>query len=73
MKRIFGFLIGAFVGATLGAAAALLLAPESGSALRGRLTQRSQGWLGEIQSATATRRAEMENHWRELMGEVELP
>ncbi len=73
MKKIFGFVIGAFVGGAIGALTALLLAPESGPALRGRLTQRSQGWLGEIQSATASRRQEMENHWRELMGEVELP
>ncbi|NCP86903.1 MAG: hypothetical protein CO094_04065 [Anaerolineae bacterium CG_4_9_14_3_um_filter_57_17] len=73
MKRIFGFLIGTFVGGLFGAATALLLAPESGSSLRGRLSQRGQGWVGEIQSAASSRRVEMENHWKALMGETELP
>ncbi|HCB01263.1 MAG TPA: YtxH domain-containing protein, partial [Anaerolineae bacterium] len=39
MRRMFGFLIGTFVGALVGSVIALLLAPESGESLRNQLRQ----------------------------------
>jgi len=67
MKRAFSFVIGAFAGGLVGAAAALLLAPESGPALRRRLNNLGSGWVQEIQSAAASRRADMESQWKALM------
>ena len=40
MRRMFGFLIGIFVGGLVGSVIALLLAPESGENLRTELRER---------------------------------
>ncbi len=61
MRRMFGFLIGIFVGSCVGATLALLLAPESGENLRGQLRARSTGFTDEIRHATETRRKELED------------
>ena len=61
MRRMFGFLIGVFVGSLVGATLALLLAPESGEQLRGELRSRSSGFVGEIKSAAETRRKQLED------------
>jgi len=61
MRRMFGFLIGIFVGWLVGATIALLLAPESGEKLRGELRARSNNFMGEIQSAAETRRKQLED------------
>ena len=61
MRRMFGFLIGIFVGGLVGSTIALLLAPESGEKLRGELRSRSTGFFGEIQSAAETRRRQLED------------
>src|SRR5690349_17071716 len=37
MRRMFGFLIGIFVGGVVGSTIALLMAPESGERLRGEI------------------------------------
>ena len=60
MRRIFGFLIGIFVGWLVGAIAALLLAPLAGEELRDEIRARSTGFLGEIKGAAETRRAQLE-------------
>jgi len=61
MRRMFGFLIGTFVGSLVGATIALLLAPESGERLRGELRSRSSNFTGEIKSAAEARRKQLED------------
>ncbi len=61
MRRIFGFLIGIFVGWLVGGTIALLLAPQTGEGLRGDIRSRSTGYLDEIKSAAELRRAQLEN------------
>ena len=66
MRRIFGFLIGIFVGWLFGSTIAILLAPASGEELRARLRGRTSDFFDEIRFATDTRRAELEQHLAEL-------
>jgi gas vesicle protein len=66
MRRIFGFLIGLFVGWLFGSTIAVLMAPESGEDLRSRLRGRASGFLDEIRFAADVRRAELERHLAEL-------
>jgi gas vesicle protein len=61
MRRMFGFLIGIFVGWLVGSTLALLLAPKSGEKLRGELRARSTNFMGEIQSAAEMRRKQLED------------
>ena len=61
MRKMFGFLIGVFVGWLVGATLALLLAPETGEELRGEIRSRSANFLGEIQSAADMRRKQLED------------
>jgi gas vesicle protein len=61
MRRMFGFLIGIFVGWLVGSTIALLLAPESGEKLRGELRARSSNFMGEIKSAADMRRQQLED------------
>lgn len=61
MRRMFGFLIGMFVGWLVGGTIALLLAPASGDEFRGQLRSRSSGFVGEIQSAAGLRRKQLED------------
>jgi hypothetical protein len=61
MRRMFGFLIGVFVGWLVGSTLALLLAPASGEKLRGELRSRSTSFMGEIQSAAEVRRKQLED------------
>lgn len=59
MRRMFGFLIGIFVGGLVGAVVALLLAPESGEQLRGQLRSRGQNFLNDIRHSADARRIEL--------------
>ena len=61
MRRLFGFLIGIFVGWLVGSMIALLLAPESGEDLRGQLRSRSSNFMGEVKTAAETRRKQLED------------
>ncbi len=61
MRRVFGFLIGIFVGWMAGSTIALLLAPESGEKLRGELRSRSGGFVDEVKSAADARRKQLED------------
>ncbi len=61
MRRMFGFMIGIFVGWLVGSTLALLMAPESGEKLRGQLRARSNNFFGEIRSAADTRRKQLED------------
>ncbi|MCQ3937667.1 MAG: hypothetical protein DPW18_11560 [Chloroflexi bacterium] len=59
MRRMFGFLMGIFVGGLVGAVVALLLAPESGETLRGQLRERGQNFLNDIRHSADARRIEL--------------
>jgi len=61
MRKMFGFLIGVFVGALVGSTIALLLAPESGDELRAELRERGQNFVGEIRHAADSRRIELKD------------
>lgn len=61
MRKMFGFLIGVFVGGLVGSTIALLLAPDSGDELRTQLRDRGQAFMGEIQQAADTRRIELKD------------
>ena len=64
MTKFFGFLAGLMCGAIVGAVAALLLTPESGSQLRSAAQQRFDELRAEGRKAAEQRRSE-------LMGEFE--
>ncbi len=70
MRRMFGFLIGIFVGWTVGSTIALLLAPESGEKLRGELRQRGSSFFGEVKNAAEARRIELEHKLEELRAPI---
>jgi gas vesicle protein len=59
MNKLFGFLAGAMCGAIVGAVAALLLTPESGSQIRSEARQRFDELLAEGRKAAAKRRSEL--------------
>jgi len=59
MRRMFGFLMGIFVGGLVGASVALLLAPESGDNLRGQLRDRGQTFMNDIRHSADVRRIEL--------------
>lgn len=61
MRKMFGFLIGVFVGGLVGSTIALLLTPESGDELRSELRERGQNFMGEIRQAADTRRIELKD------------
>jgi len=59
MRRMFGFLIGVTVGGLVGSTIALLMAPDSGDALRSRLRERGQNFFYEVRHAADERRIEL--------------
>ena len=61
MRRMFGFLIGIFVGALVGSTVALLMAPESGEDLRGMLRARSDNFVSDVRNAADSRRIELQS------------
>jgi gas vesicle protein len=72
MRRMFGFLIGTFVGALVGSVIALLLAPESGESLRNQLRQRGQGFMDDIRHSADSRRIELRNRLESLKSPREM-
>jgi len=61
MQRFLSFLIGASVGALVGATAAILLAPSSGEELRIQIRDRAGYMRDEVKRAADERRAELEH------------
>jgi len=61
MRRMFGFMIGIFVGALVGSTITLLLAPGSGEELRGAIRDRGAGFMSDVRSAADDRRIELRN------------
>ncbi len=66
MRRVFGFMIGIMIGGLVGSTVALLLAPESGEALRNELRTRSEGLVADVRHAAETRRIELTNRLESL-------
>jgi len=60
MRKLVSFLAGLLAGAVVGAAAAILLAPYSGTELQDRTRTRVQALIEEGKRAAAARRAELE-------------
>lgn len=60
MKGVTSFLSGLILGGLVGAALAILVAPESGDELRGQIRQRVDTIQAEITRAANERRAELE-------------
>ena len=60
MRRAFGFFIGTLIGGIIGAAAALLFAPSTGTELRFQINDRAQGLVGNIRQAASTKRIELQ-------------
>jgi len=56
---MFGFLIGISVGGLVGSSIALLMAPDTGEALRGQLRERGQNFFSDIRHAADERRIEL--------------
>lgn len=60
MRKFLSFLVGAALGGLVGASAAMLLAPLSGSDLRGQLHERTLRVQEEVKAAAMNRRIELE-------------
>jgi len=60
MRRFMSFLSGAFLGALVGAVAALLLAPSSGEDLQLRARERLFSLRDEVRDAYSARKAQLE-------------
>ncbi len=71
MRRMFGFLIGVFTGALLGATLALLLAPDSGEGLRGQLRERGQLFFNDVRQTADARRIELRGRLASLQASNE--
>ncbi|NLF50843.1 MAG: hypothetical protein GX577_06870 [Leptolinea sp.] len=66
MRKIFGFILGAFTGGLLGAAAALLLTPVTGDELRQQVFDRVNFVQKELADARDQKRAELESQLQAL-------
>lgn len=60
MRSFINFLEGFLLGALIGAAVAVLLAPFSGDELRLRMKEEAERIQGEVKKAASERRAELE-------------
>jgi gas vesicle protein len=66
MNRLSSFLFGAILGGTIGAVAAVLLAPSSGEQLRSNIVTRADQIRSDVAHAAAERRAELERQLSSL-------
>lgn len=66
MNKFLSFLSGALLGATIGAAIALLLTPASGEDLRAQIEERRNYIEAEVRKAAEEKRAELENQLAHL-------
>lgn len=66
MRRFTNFVLGAFWGALIGAALAILLAPSSGDELRENAVERVRSLRTEMDQAYAARRQQLEDELEAL-------
>jgi gas vesicle protein len=66
MKKAISFLSGAILGAMVGAAVAILLAPAPGDVLQQRIQGRIEAIQGEVRQASQERRRELEQQLANL-------
>jgi gas vesicle protein len=66
MRRALSFFIGTTIGALIGSAIALLLAPSSGLELRAQISDRSQSFATDIRQAANTKRIELQERLENL-------
>ncbi len=66
MRRLTNFIFGVIIGAFVGAATAILLAPSSGDDLRIEMRDRFKSLWDELQDAAQERRTEMESQLAEM-------
>ncbi len=69
MRQVFGFMMGIMVGAMVGSTVALLLAPDSGEALRDQLRARGENLAADLRHAAEARRIELTNRLENLQQE----
>ena len=72
MRRMFGFLIGIFVGALVGSNVALLMAPEAGEKMRSEIRERGQNFMGTIRNTADSRRIELRHRLDTLRAPREM-
>jgi gas vesicle protein len=72
MRRMFGFLIGVFVGGVVGSSIALLMAPESGENLRLQIRNRGQSLANDIRHSADVRRIELRNRLETMRAPREM-
>ena len=74
MRRMFNFLLGAGIGALVGATVAILLAPNSGEDLRAEVQARFSRFRDELQDAAKQRRDELEHQLERMrLPQEEIP
>lgn len=66
MQKTLSFLAGIFCGLIVGAVAALLLAPESGTDLRAQTREWLDNAMAEARQAAATKRTELTDQFAAL-------
>jgi gas vesicle protein len=66
MRRALNFILGATLGALVGATVAILMAPRSGEDLRDEISDRFGRFKDELQEAATDRRAELERQLKSL-------
>lgn len=66
MRKLLNFLFGFMLGVLIGAAVAMLLAPEAGETTRGQIQLRIQEVIDEGKRAAADRQAELESELAQL-------
>ena len=66
MNKFFSFFAGIFCGAVVGAAAALLLAPESGQELRADMVARWEDALSEARHAMEQTRSDLQAQFEQM-------
>jgi gas vesicle protein len=66
MRRGINFVLGAMLGALVGASVAILMAPSSGEDLREEISGRFGRFVDEVQEAAEDRRAELERQLKNL-------
>lgn len=69
MKTFWNFLSGMILGATVGALAALVLAPQSGGEIRKEIRREIEEILSEGRRAASKRRSELEDQLAQLRRE----